>query len=242
MHTVFESSDRRNPRGGRARDASRLRRAVLLLGVALVLALLAGAAASAAERAPPASEDGLERIQVRGVDRVYRRPGVDWAAYRSVLIAPVSVSFSRTWDPRDYGSFGLSPADVNEIRGRLATLAHEVFARVLAEGGYAVVDAPAAGVLEVRPDIVDLYVNAPDVNEAGRVQSYVTSAGEMKLVLELRDAVTGTVLARAIDRKRGRDLQRLEWANRVFNRAEAERALREWAVQLRENLAAARGR
>jgi hypothetical protein len=126
------------------------------------------------------------------------------------------------------------------MRGDLATLARETFAKVLAEGGYTVVTAPGEGVLAVQPDIVNLYVNAPDPLEPGRSRTYVLNAGQMTLALELRDSVTGTVLATARDRKRGTEYPWLTIANRVVNRAEAERALSAWAKQLRDNLDAAR--
>lgn len=120
-------------------------------------------------------------------------------------LVPVSVSFSKLWDPRDYGRFGLRPRDVEKIRGKVAALAQATFVKVLAEGGYRVVERADAGVLQVEPNIIDLYVNAPDVPDENRQQSYVLEAGEMTLALELRDAVTGTLLAEARDRQRGID-------------------------------------
>ena len=128
------------------------------------------------------------------------------------------------------------------MRSNMSTLTKDAFAKVLTEGGYSLTDVPGEGVLGVRPDIVDLYVNAPDTMEAGRSRTYVTNTGEMRLALELTDSVTGTVLARASDRKRGRDTGQLQWANSVFNRAEAESALRGWALQLRAALDAAKSR
>lgn len=212
----------------------------LVAALPLAFAAATAGAASPGRNAPQVTDDGLERVQIRNVDQVYRRAGADFGQYSKVLIAPVSVQFSRAWNPRDYGRFGLSADQVNRIRADVATLARETFAKALAEGGWQVVDAPGEGVLEVHPDIVDLYVNAPEPMEPGRSRSYVLSAGEMTLALELRDAVTGTVLARARDRKRDPDRTWLEWANEVTNRAEAERALRGWAEQLRGALEAAR--
>jgi len=187
-----------------------------------------------------ATDEGLEKVDVKHVDVVYRRPGVNWGGYTRVLLGPVTVSFSRSWDPRDYGASGLEAADVERMRRELATLVHETFAKVLGEGGYEVVQAAGEGVLLVEPDIVDLYVNAPDPMEPGRSRTYVLNAGEMTLALGLRDSVTGTLLARARDRKRGTEYPWLTIADRVLNRAEAERALAGWAKQLRQNLDAAR--
>jgi hypothetical protein len=218
--------------------AHELRRCVLV--PALLAAALTAAPVLAADPAPVVNDDGLVEVAVENVDAVYRRPGVNWAGYTKVLIAPVAVSFSKSWNPRDYGAFGLRAADVDRIRRELATLAQDTFGRVLSEGGYTVVEAADEGVLRVEPDIVNLFINAPDPMEPGRLSTYVLSAGEMTLVIELRDSVTGTVLAQARDRKRGTDYNRLTLANAVFNRQEAERMLRGWAQQLRRNLDAAR--
>jgi hypothetical protein len=210
-------------------------------GALSLLLLFAGVAAIPARAADPAvNEDGLAKASVKGVDRVLQRPGTDWASYTKVLVAPVDVSFSRSWNPRDYGEFGLKAADVDRIRRELAQMTQDIFGKALAEGGYTLVQAPAEGVLQVRPNIVNLYVNAPNTMDAGRSRSYVIDAGEMTLALELRDSVTGTLLAQARDRKRGTENRRVTLADSVMNRAEAERALRGWAVQLRNNLDAAR--
>lgn len=210
---------------------------LLFLSAALAAALPAHGASP-----PPVTEDGLQRVENRNFDQLYRRPDADFAQYTKVLIAPVNVSFRKSWNPRDYGRFGLKPEDVNRIRTGLAELARETFTEVLKEGRYELVDAPGPGVLEVHPDIVDLHVNAPQSQEPGRTRSYVLSAGEMTLALEARDAVTGTVLARVRDRKRDPESAFLEWATPVSNRAEARRALRSWAMQLRGALDAARMR
>jgi hypothetical protein len=209
----------------------------MLVGTLLAAALLASPAWAAD---PTPTDEGLVRVQVRNVDSVYQRPGVDWASYTRVKIAPVQVSFSKSWNPRDYGSFGLRTSDVDRIRRDLAKLTLQVFTKVLGEGGYTVVEESGEGVLEVEPNIVNLYINAPDTLDAGRSRAYVLSAGEMTLALELRDSVTGTLLAEARDRKRGPEHATLQVSNRVVNRQEAERALRAWAGQLKTALDSAR--
>ena len=204
---------------------------------ALLVAPLASSAVLAQEAAPT---DALERIKIKNVDFAERRPGTNWKAYDKVLVQPVDVSFSRSWSAGDYGTFGLSSSEVARMRSGLAALVNEVFTKVLREGGYGIVEAPGEGVLAIKPDIVDLFVNAPDTMAPGRSRSYVMNAGEMRLSLQLSDSVTGTVLARARDKRRGSETGRLEWANSLYNRTEAERALRGWAIQLRNALDAVR--
>lgn len=217
-----------------------LRRVARPLSRLAILGLLLLPVSQAADPPVTTDEDGLARASVKGVDRVRQLPGTDWSSYGKVLVAPVEVSFSKSWNPRDYGGFGLAAADVDRIRRELSKMAYETFARVLGEGGYTVVQQPAEGVLQVQANIVNLYINAPDTMSSGRARTYVLNPGEMTLALELRDSITGTLLAEARDRKRGADQGFVTLSNRAMNRVEAERALRGWAAQLKNALDAAR--
>jgi Protein of unknown function (DUF3313) len=204
-----------------------------------ILASLFATAALAADAT--LTDDGLQPIKVKNIDKAYKRPGASLAGYTSVIIRPVSVEFSKTWNPRDYGGpFGLKTADVEKIRNGLAKLANNTFSKTLTKGGYPVVSATGEHVLDVEAHIVDLFVNAPEVQTAVPTRTYVFSAGEMRLVVTLRDSVTGTILYRTIDKKRGTDDRQLVWANDVFNQAEAELALTGWARQLKDALDSAR--
>jgi hypothetical protein len=210
-----------------------------------VAAMLCGGLLATAEAAKPpqTSEDGLELTKAKGVALLYRRAGASLAGYTKVIIDPVQVAFSKNWDPRDYGRFGLKADQVQKIRSDLGTLANDTFAKVLTEGGYPQAAEADTGVLRITAYIVDLYINAPDttMNQSGISRSYVVNAGHMTLVMELRDAVTGTLLARAFDPKTGSETGRLQWSNSAMNRAEAESVLRGWADRLKRGLDAAKG-
>ena len=99
--------------------------------------------------------------------------------------------------------------------------------------------APGEGVLRIKAEIRDLYINAPDLPRAGLVRTYTLSVGEMTLVAELRDAPTGDLIARVFDRKRDPESVWLELTTRVDNVAAAQRAAASWAHALREQLDAA---
>lgn len=180
--------------------------------------------------------DGLVPVEVKNIDKAWKRPGASLGGYTSVMIRPVSVAFNKSWNPRDYGVFGLKSDEVEHLRAELSKIASSTFGRVLSKGGYTLATSPGEHVLEVQTDIVDLVVNGVEPRDAGNIHVFVTSAGEMRLLLSLRDSVTGTTLYRTSDFKRGQEYERLEWANSVFNRAEAERALDGWARQLKSAL------
>ena len=198
-----------------------------LVAMALLLALPLCAADKAT-----ATEDGLVPIEVKNIDKAWKRADASLKGYTGVLIRPVSVAFSKRWNPRDYGVFGLKSDEVERLRSELSKIASQTFSRVLAKGGYTVATAAGENVLEVQADIVDLVIHGVEPRNANNVHVYVTSAGEMRLLLTLRDSVTGTPLYRTSDFKRGPEYDQLEWANSVFNRVEAERALEGWARQL----------
>jgi len=77
---------------------------------------------------------------------------------------------------------------------------------------------------------------------AGRSRTYTTSAGHATLVAELRDSVTGKLMARAVDSVQGRDTGSFQITNSVTNMSAARNALSKWARVLREGLDDATGR
>jgi hypothetical protein len=190
------------------------------------------------------TQEGLQRAEVKGVDAVYRRPGANLTPYNKLLVRPVYVEFSKNWKPEhDSALYRMNEPDREKIRTELAQLFAEVMTKELeTDGGYQLVDQPAADVLEVRPAIVNLYITAPDVSmqTPGRVRTYTADAGEMTLIAELRDSVTGTLLARAFDRRGGNDMM-WQWTTSVTNTAEARRIITIWADTLRNALDTARG-
>lgn len=193
------------------------------------------------------TEDGLVRTDVKGIQSVYKRPGVNLATYDKILLRPLIVEFAKNWQPeRDGGSalYEMNPPDRERIKKDLADAFYDVSKRVLQEqGGYRFVTEPAADVLEVQPAIVNIFITAPDVSRdnPGIVRTYTANAGEMTLIAELHDSVTGQLLARAYDRREdNRDMW--QWTTSVSNTADARRVIGEWANQLRKALDASRGK
>lgn len=214
-------------------------RLLLVAAAALVL----GLAGCATQRAP-AEWEGLALQPGTRLDRVYLRPGANFAGYRRVQLDPASVAFDRSWDPNAARPLSerVTPDDVQRIRSELAQMLRLGFEEELARGNYELTTGTGADVLRVTPSIVDLYVNAPDTMQGGRSRTYVMDAGRMTLVVEARDSVTGQLLARVVDTRRGTDVGQLQWANAVSNSAEARRAIQQWARTLRAGLDRLHGR
>ena len=189
------------------------------------------------------SADGLQEIKVRGIDTAYALPGTSLAAYTKVRIEPVAVEFDKDFKPMRSGSHTkLDSAELEDIRAAVAGLVREEFMKSLQRGSYEIVEAAGPDVLHVRARIVDLIVNAPDTMEAGRNNSFTEYAGEMTLVLELSDSVTGEVIARVEDRERTLETGLLTRTTSVNNEADARLLVQNWARILRDRLDSARSR
>lgn len=190
--------------------------------------------------APPVTEktpDGLVRIQAKQVDTVYAKPGASLARYQRVILDPVDLAFKLDWQTRHPE---VSDSDVTRIRSQGAAVFHEIFSTVLTQNhGYPLTNQPAADVLRVTASITELDVAATP-GSAGMQRMYVVSPSDLTLLMELRDSQSGALLARAIDREKGRASGNLRVEGAVENSAEARRALEMWAGLLRSALDAAR--
>jgi hypothetical protein len=213
----------------------------LAIGALLVLAT---AGLASAQDQPRTTWEGLELTKVKGLDTVYMRPKAEIAAYKTVQINPSRVEFSKGWERHSAGSDNQPTAEeMQRIKTRLADLVRETFAKELKTHGYAVLESPAEGTLLVSASIINLYIDAPAVGSAGRAKTYTTGAGKMTLVLELRDAPTGQLLARVIDEQIDNNPGgRMEWANSATNEADARRIIEGWATRLRKGLDGLRGK
>lgn len=209
----------------------------LMAGVIALSA--AGSAFAAIETSTP---DGLEKVEVQGIDVAYRRPGASMDVYTKVMIGSITVSFNKQWEktPLPGTRFKMRAEDAQKIKDRLAAAMREEFATALKTGGYDVVETKGEDVLEFAAAIADLYVNKPDVHSAARADTYAVSAGEMVMVAELRDSASGEVLVRAYDRGEARETLNPHFITGSENEIEARKILSDWAKILVRQLDAAR--
>ena len=191
---------------------------------------------------PPAEWDGLVRVENRRLDHMYLLPDVSFAGYTRVRLDPVEVSFARNWNPNRSPSQRLRPSDVQNIKSALANEFRRVFSDALTRAGYKLVDEDGDDVLRVQAAIVNLYITAPSAAAQGRSRTFIANTGQMTLVAELRDSVTGQLLARAVDTIRGRGTGQFQLASPVTNMADARRALSQWADVLVTGIGDAEGR
>lgn len=211
---------------------TRITLATLLLGTSFAVA--------AAEEPPTVTEEGLVLVKDANFALVYADPEADLSGYDSVMATETYVAFRKNWR-RDHnrGSAGtrVTGNDMERIKERLSKEFDSVFSEVLTENdGWIIVEEPGQNVLLLRPAIVNLDVTAPDTLSAGMSRTYAEQAGQMTLYLEVRDSVTGALIAKGVDRQADRRRGYLQWQSRTQNTQAARSILKGWAVALREGL------
>jgi len=224
-----------------------LRNFGLALGLSAALAVGAVSSTLAKEAPPETTPEGL-MLQKNTKSRVvYLKPGATFTQYNRVAILDCLVEFEKDWQ-KDYNNsrMGLegrvSDKDIERMKTGLATEFKKVFTKELQDkGGYEVVNTAAPDVLVLRPALVNVEVNAPDLMTAGINATVVRSAGQMTLFLELWDSSTNTLLARMLDAAADNDAFAKQ-ANRVTNVQAADRILGDWAHELRVRLDEVKGK
>jgi len=197
-----------------------------ILGAVLAAALCAACANGTSTRNLEVTHDGLEHVPNSKVERAWIKPGVDFSQYTEVGLLDCFVSFKRNWRMNHQG---VRTRDMERIKSTLSDEFRRVFTKALENGGYPVITQADEHVLLIRPAIIDLDIAAPDTNAGGRSDSFTTSPGTMTLVIELYDSVSNEILARAIDRRRARNVGDIQWTTSVTNRDAARKILRRWA-------------
>ncbi len=188
---------------------------------------------------PEYTIEGLKLVpNTKGIALVWAEPGANLAQYERVYLVEPYVAFKKNWrrDQNRNSTARVSSADMDRIKVSVKNLFMEVFTEVLEEGGYTLATERAEDVLIVKPAIIDLDPNAPDIRSAGRSASFVSSAGSMTLYMELYDSETDDLLAKALDPTADRNSGFMQWQTGPANRAAAKRMMRPWAEALRKGL------
>lgn len=171
----------------------------------LSMAALGAAVATPSGAANPATDAGLVAVQARDLDQLYLRPNADLAAYRKVLVDPAVIKFRSDWNKNSQDSKGFTRRftadEAQRIGDETASGLQSSVVEAFKARGYEIATAPGPGVLRLSPSLTDLYVNADETLAPGTTKMFTKDAGEATLVLEARDAVSGTLLGRVVDRR-----------------------------------------
>jgi len=155
-------------------------------------------------------------------DQVYISPTADFGAYTRLMATPLEIYY-----PEDV------PAPDQRDLERLREIFRNAFLTEIA-GPYLIVSEPGPDVMRVVAQIIDLKLLAPNgrFEASGRLRDVVAS-GQLTLLMEFQDSVTGRVLARAGEAEQGS-------ATRVTDEAESwsqvETAAQRWATMFKRFL------
>jgi len=204
------------------------------MSLVLFALTLSATAMSADDGLPDKTTDGLTRVDSKKVQALYVQEGATLAPYTKVMLVDCAVAFRKDW-MRDYNreridlSSRVSSKDMDKIKAALAAEFKTEFTKVLEAGGYAVVEETGEDVLLLRPALINLDISAPDINNASMSRTFVASAGQMTLYMELYDSATGAKFGEVVDAQAARDRGTMHYANRVTNKADADIILKKWA-------------
>lgn len=213
---------------------------LLMLSLGLCLLLPVPAIAAVDRQAyPTEAPAGLQEVDSNSFDVLYVKPGFQPGDYGKLIIEEPEVAMHDSWERQHRGDF--NQRDLKHIESSTARILRKQFGEKLsARDGYTLVeseDVKGKGVLRLKPSMIDLHLNAPDLlSEPARKETFVRSAGHATLYLDLYDAVTGELLLRVIDRDSARYNERLYEANRGTNNQDLRIMASRWATALRRHL------
>ena len=167
--------------------------------------------------------DGLYPVMHGRLDYAVAKPDFNLGQYNKVKVVQPTIAYRRN-------SYELSEKQAQ----KLIEYFNEALSERLVESGYTVVDSVGSDVLLIESNIIDLEINRPTEPSVGRTSIFTASSGTMTLIGELKDSMSGEILARFADKQQPRRY----WAEstRVSEWSEARRAFRFWAKILGERL------
>ncbi len=148
--------------------------------------------------------DGLVPVRQAGLDEAWVKPGVKLSSYRQLLLAPVAIEYRPV---RNANLTAMSGSNATEFpvseadRQRLADTVTAVFREELARShDLTLATAGGPGVLLVKVSLLDVVSRMPPEGP-GRTDVYLDEIGAATLKVEVVDALSGELLARAVDQR-----------------------------------------
>lgn len=186
------------------------------------------------------THDGLHRVAKSVLDAAWVKPDLDLTGYTKLLIANAGIAYRKLDPVSDFQARSESEFPVQqENKARFEQILKEEFTEELEKvERYEIVTAPGPDVLLLVGGVIDVVSSVPpDLESAkyGRGGVYLDSVGSAVLVVELRDSMSGEVLARAADGRAAESPFAFE-ANSVTVWSEVRRLARYWANLLVDRL------
>ena len=212
--------------------------------LAFVIMIMAGCSSAppTIQEGPNAevSYDGLHVVDNSVFKAAWADPDIDFSRYDKFI--PGEAFFEYRAVKKTSGTYRARSSDTEfyideKAREKLKELTSEIFTEELAKSTrFSVTDAAGPDVLVIRGGLHDIVSKVPpDMISRGDI--YLSSVGEITLVLEAVDSMSGEVIFRAVERRAAESAGgRAMRSNSVTTRSEVRRLIRRWATKLREGL------
>jgi len=186
--------------------------------------------------------DGLTRLDSTIMDAVWIREDLDLSQYSKIVLLGAGIQYRPVSGPESGSTRNRMSTSTDsefplsdEAKERFREVVGQAFRDELAKSdSYEIVERPGRDVLAVTGGLFDVVSNVPP-QAAGRGDIYLSRVGEATLVLELRDSMSGAILARAVDRRAAEPTTAMRMST-VTNWSEARRLANRWAILLRNGL------
>ena len=213
----------------------------ILLTISVIVIAGCSSAPPTIQEGPNAevSYDGLHAIDNSPFQLAWADPDIDFSKYNKIIPGGAFLEFravkemSRTRAMSSSSEFYIDDKNKERLREETTTIFREEMAK---STRFTMVEEPGPDVLIISGGLHDIVSNVPP-DTMGPSDIYLTSVGEMTLILEAADSRSNEVIYRAVER-RAADSQsgQMGRSNSVTNWAEIRRLLRRWATTLREGL------
>jgi len=179
----------------------------------------------------PQSADGLVQVKPRQMELAWLRPGADFRPYTKVLLDRTQVAFMPGW-LKDYNLNApmdqVSQSDAAKILADTQKNFEDVLRDAFQKAGYEVVTTTGPEVLRVNSGVLDLTLTAP-LGQGNRIgTTWIITAGEAALIVEVRDTVSNALLGRVADRRETQDFGR-QIATQATNQYDFRLLFARWA-------------
>ena len=206
------------------------------LGIFLMAVIAVGACSLQPTQPKPTGEvniEGLQAVSARNFEAAFVRPGVRFSNYKGLMVDELELAF-RTPD-REQNQFALGEDQKTRFRAAMATAFGEELGKL---GAVQIVNETGPDVLALHVRVQDIVARAPGrrVGGAGRAGFALETAGEMTLVMELRDSQSNEVLVRAYDRQAVEGAAMVSGDGVISTWESVERIVARWASRAREGL------
>jgi hypothetical protein len=185
------------------------------------------------------SFDGLHKIDNARFANAWANPSIDFSRYSKVMSGGAEFQFravektSRTTRARSSGNeFWISDANRERLKEETST----IFAEEIGNSTrFTVTDTKGDDVIIIRGAMLDIVSNVPP-EMVGRGDIFLSSVGEITIVIEVIDSMSNAIIFRGLERRIAAPTGTAIRSSPVTTWAEVRRLARRWANTLRDGL------